>query len=113
MLRTTHVIHIARTDTGETDVYGNTVYTEVSTEYDIVTWPWDGNGTGGNEDIRGRDQVTSGLTLSMPADASVSPVDQFIVRGQKYEVVGRPEPYLFPWANWDPGLPVAVSLVEG
>lgn len=86
---------VEMTVTGQ-DSMGGDIYSSVSTDYDGCTvWP----GTSGNnlttrESGGLADQVSADYTVDLPAHAALpSPQAQLIVRGDKHEVVGRPEDY--------------------
>jgi len=108
------VTQIKRMVTGDEDALGNDVYAETPVEVrNVGIAPRDANGTGGNEDVQGRDTVTVGLTLLMPPGSQVSAVDRFIVRGELWEVYGQPETIINSFTGWNPGLPVAIGRVTG
>lgn len=108
------ITQIKREATGQTDPDGNDVLTETPVQIENVgISPRDANGTGGNENVQGRDTVIIGLTLLMPPGSQVSPTDRFLVRGDLWEVYGQPEPIVSPFTGWNPGLPVAIGRVTG
>lgn len=109
------VTHLDGTVTGR-DGLGNDVYTfPVKAVYSgVAVAPQDGNGTPGNENVQGQEQVIQGLQLlGLPDGIEVSALDRFIVRENTYEVVGQPEDLQSPFTGWRPGAPVSLMRVTG
>lgn len=102
------VTHIARTPTTGGD--GNDAFTNAD-PVDIPNVPVAPRVS--NENVAGRDTVTVGLTVYIPAGVTVTPVDRFNVRGLLYEVVGLPVSLVSPFTGWAPGTPVDLARWTG
>lgn len=60
-----------------------------------------------------RNQVTSGLTLYMPAGTGITAQNRVTVRGVTYDVLGEPAVWRSPFTGWEPGIVVQVERSEG
>lgn len=60
-----------------------------------------------------RNAVTSGFTLYLPADSTVTARKKVGVRGKVYDVLGEPALWRSPFTGWEPGVVVQVGRVEG
>lgn len=111
---------------GETvQVLDGTAMGEDADGNDVATWPVkatysgvpiapaDGNGTGANEYLQGKDLVVIGLTAYLPDGANVAPVDRIVARGETWEVSGLPQPWRSPFTGWRPGIPVSLRRITG
>jgi hypothetical protein len=94
---------------------GNDVQTfpQKATYDDVPVGPADGNGTGSNEAVQAQDQVIIGLTIYPPDGADITAVDRVVVRGETWEVVGLPQPWVSPYTGRRPGLSVSLKRVTG
>lgn len=48
-----------------------------------------------------------------PADADVLAGDRLVIRGDTYDVSGRPQRWISPFTGWAPGIVISLDLVEG
>lgn len=60
-----------------------------------------------------RTSVVTKPEVYAPVDADVKSGDRLVVRGDTYEVSGRPQRWISPFTGWAPGLVIALDLVEG
>lgn len=60
-----------------------------------------------------RNAVLTRPQVYAPPDADVLSGDRLVVRGDTYEVVGRPADWRSPFTGWAPGLVIELELVEG
>lgn len=60
-----------------------------------------------------RSAVITKPEVYAPTDADVLPGDRLVVRGDTYEVAGRPQRWVSPFTGWAPGLVIQLDLVEG
>jgi len=101
---------ITRTKTG-VDGKGNDVYGETPTDVaGAVVWP-----TGSTETLQRQDQVSTGLTVLLPASSPVKPtaISAMLVRGDRYEVDGNPSDWRSPFTSRRPGYEVHLTRVTG
>lgn len=61
----------------------------------------------------GRSAVLTRPQVYAPPGADVLSGDRLVVRGDTYEVVGRPQDWRSPFTGWQPGLVIELELVEG
>lgn len=89
------VTFVHRQLTGE-DQYGNDVYGKTNVDVPgCVVAP--GNTS---ENFQGTLQITSDVTVYTPAGTTVDlPVDQMIINGVTYNVVGNPNNWSSPWTG--------------
>ena len=102
---------ITRTKSSQPDAKGNDVYTETPTDVSgAVVWP-----TGSTETLQRQDQVTTGLTVLLPASTpvAVTAISAMLVRGLKYEVEGNPSDWRSPFTSRRPGYEVRLTRVTG
>jgi head-tail adaptor len=60
-----------------------------------------------------RNAVTSGFTLYLPADSTVTARKKVGVRGKVYDVLGEPSLWRSPFTGWEPGVVVQCEQTEG
>lgn len=66
------------------------------------------------EDHRdGRNAVTSGFTLYVPAGSAITAKNRIRVRGDIYAVDGDPAEWRNPFTGWEPGTVVQTKRMEG
>lgn len=102
---------ITRTKTGGLDAKGNDVYEDTPVDVSgAVVWP-----RGSTEQIQRQDQVSTGLTVLLPASSPVKPtaISRMIVRGDTYEVDGNPGDWRSPFTSRRPGFEVQLTRVTG
>lgn len=94
---------------------GNDVQTfpQKATYDNVPIAPTDGNGAGANEAVQAQDQVIIGLTIYPPDGADITAVDRIVVRGETWDVVGLPQPWVSPYTGRRPGMVVALKRVTG
>lgn len=99
---------VSRTVNG-TDADGNDVWAETTT--DIKRCAFDPGAS--SEVLQGRDTVITQPTLYLPRAVAVTPTDQFVVNGRRYDVDGSVDPYTNPFTGWSPGTVVRLMEVTG
>lgn len=104
------VTRLRRVDTGEVDRYGNPVYADDSTDLDGAMFA-----PGGSVEPAevGREPVVTTPTLYFTRQVDVVSSDQLVVRGDTYQVTGRPATWVSPWTGETMGTVVTLELVEG
>lgn len=60
-----------------------------------------------------RNAVLTRPEVYAPAGSDILAGDRLVVRGDTYSVEGRPQDWRSPFTGWEPGLVVALELVEG
>lgn len=66
-----------------------------------------------DEVLVGQDTSSAAYTLFITDTAVVvEPTAQVVVRGDTYEVIGRPEVWRSPFTGWEPGTVVAVGAAS-
>lgn len=60
-----------------------------------------------------RNAVITRPEVYAPPGADILSGDRLVVRGDTYEVQGRPQDWRSPFTGWEPGLVVPLELVEG
>lgn len=61
----------------------------------------------------GRNAVITRPEVYAPADADVTAADRLVVRGDTYQVDGKPAEWRSPLTGWAPGLVIALKEVQG
>lgn len=104
------VIQVRRAYAGVADAYGDATLVESGrTEYVAPVWPR----TASESTEPGRSASIVGLTLALPRETSIGRFDQFIVRGDVYEVDGAAADYRSPWSATFGGVVVNLTRVGG
>ncbi len=103
-------VAISRREVIGVDQYGNDVKETVTTTIPgCVVWP-----RTSTEYTDERDTVITGITVIFPPGTDVEAVDAVIVRGDLYEVTGRPFVWAQnPWTNSKAGVQVELREVTG
>lgn len=60
-----------------------------------------------------RNAVITRPEVYAPAGSDVQSGDRLVVRGDTYEVQGRPQEWRSPFTGWEPGMVIPLELVEG
>lgn len=60
-----------------------------------------------------RNAVLTRPEVYAPAGSDILSGDRLVVRGDTFEVQGRPQDWRSPFTGWEPGLVVPLELVEG
>lgn len=60
-----------------------------------------------------RNAVTSGFTLYLSPDSTITARKKVGVRGKVYDVLGEPALWRSPFTGWEPGLVVQCEQTEG
>lgn len=96
-----------------TDRYGNETTSWASPT--SLTIPGCGFNPGGSIEPTqdGRNAVITRPEVYAPADADVDAGDRIVVRGDTYEVDGKPAEWRSPFTGWAPGMVIALKEVEG
>lgn len=91
------------------DSFGNDAYTDVPVQIsNCVVQP-----AGSNETIDFNDVVSTDITVFVPYDADVSPLDALIINGTKYEVQGVPQQWRSPFSGRTSPTQVRATEVTG
>lgn len=103
-------VAVARREVIGQDRYGNDVRETVTTTIPgAVVWP-----RTSTEYTDARDTVITGITVLIPPGIAVEATDQFIVRGDMYEVQALPFNWSqSPWTNSRAGVQVELRQVTG
>lgn len=96
------------------DDYGNDLYTATNIVVaGCAVWTSDGNASGANEDVQGRDTVISGLVVVFPVGTAVAAVDQVSVDGVVHDVTGATSSWQSPFTGTAVGPQVHLKRVTG
>lgn len=103
-------VTILRPGSSTRDSHGNDVPgPDVETPVDhCAVWP-----TGTSEQIQGQDQVQDHVQVLFPYGTSVLATDRLLVRGDVYQVVGRPPSWKSPFTATTAGVEVQAERVTG
>lgn len=61
----------------------------------------------------GRNAVITRPEVYAPSDADVQSGDRLVVRGDTFEVDGKPAAWISPFTGWAPGTVIALKEVQG
>jgi hypothetical protein len=103
------VTPVVRVKRASPDELGNDVFDDVPGA--AVRGAFDPGGS--VEQVQGQSLVISQPSVYLPAGTDLSAVDALLIRGDTFEVDGRPSDWVNPFTGWHPGVHVKLRRVTG